>query len=193
MAPKTKITKEMIVDTAYDLLINEGGDALNSRGIAERLGCSTQPIYSYFKDMSELLNDVVQKARDGFVKSLFDKFDKKAAFLSLSLSYINIAVSNPNLFKFLLFSNYNHSLSPESLFELLKTKIDYKEVFGKFSEIYNMDEDSTRSIFVRIWEYVHGTASYVAVGESFTKESEERLTNTINEIVRGEMMRRNFG
>lgn len=193
MAPKTKISKEMIVDTAYNILINEGGEALNSRFIAERLGCSTQPIYSYFKDMKDLLNEVVLKARDSFFTLLFESFDKKSPFFSLSISYIQLASKNANLFKFLMFNHYSDDLSSYAIYKVLKSKIDYKSIFGKFSTLYNMDEKSTESIFLRIWEYVHGTASYVAVGETFNKDSEERLTNTINEIVRGEMMRKSFG
>lgn len=193
MAPKTKITREMIIDTAYEILITDGGDALNSRGIAERLGCSTQPIYSYFKDMNTLIEEVQTKAENAFIQKLFASLDKKNIFYSASLSYINIAVENKNLFKFLMFGHYSKRVSPDALLALLSEKINYKDIFGKFSELYNMDEVSVKSIFYRIWEYVHGVASYIAVGESYTKDTEERLTHTINEIVRGEMMRRNFG
>ncbi|MDE6210361.1 MAG: TetR/AcrR family transcriptional regulator [Clostridia bacterium] len=47
-----KITKDSILDCAVELI--RQGDELSARNIAKRLGCSTQPIYSVFKNMAEL-------------------------------------------------------------------------------------------------------------------------------------------
>ena len=44
MPPKARITRDMILDAAFDLVRAEGHEALNVRTLAKRLGCSTQPI-----------------------------------------------------------------------------------------------------------------------------------------------------
>ena len=46
------VTKEDILKSAVDL-IRKGG-TLSARNISKNLGCSTQPIYSLFLNMSEL-------------------------------------------------------------------------------------------------------------------------------------------
>ena len=53
MAPKSKINAQMIADVSYEILKKEGEGALNARSIASGLECSTQPIYSYYKDMKD--------------------------------------------------------------------------------------------------------------------------------------------
>ena len=43
MPPKTKITKEMIVQAAVEVATQSGYEAINARTVSERLHCSTQP------------------------------------------------------------------------------------------------------------------------------------------------------
>ena len=54
MGRKTKITKEMILDAAYELLDEAGIGAVAIKSIAARLGCSTQPVSWHFGSMTEL-------------------------------------------------------------------------------------------------------------------------------------------
>ena len=54
MPPSTKITREMILKTGYELVMTSGIESVNSRSIAKMLGCSTQPIFSQFPSMEEL-------------------------------------------------------------------------------------------------------------------------------------------
>lgn len=61
MSATKKITKNMIVDAALEIFRAEGFDAVTSRRVALRLGCSTQPIYFEYKNMDELKDDIVKK------------------------------------------------------------------------------------------------------------------------------------
>lgn len=45
--PKQRITKEMVVDAAFELAREGGMEEVLVKRIAERIGCSVQPIYSY--------------------------------------------------------------------------------------------------------------------------------------------------
>ena len=49
--PKQKITKEMVVDTAFDIARKDGMDRVLIKKIAGKLGCSVQPIYSYCQNI----------------------------------------------------------------------------------------------------------------------------------------------
>ena len=44
--PKQKITKEMIIETAFEIVRKEGLENLLVKNIAAKLNCSVQPIYS---------------------------------------------------------------------------------------------------------------------------------------------------
>ena len=44
--PKQRITKEMVVDAAFEIARNDGMEQVMVKNIAEKIGCSVQPIYS---------------------------------------------------------------------------------------------------------------------------------------------------
>ena len=62
MPPKAKVTREMILDAAFDLVRSEGQGALNVRALARCLGCSTQPILYNFATMEALTAAVYERA-----------------------------------------------------------------------------------------------------------------------------------
>ena len=45
--PKQRITKEMVVEAAFEIARNDGMEQVLVKNIAEKIGCSVQPIYSY--------------------------------------------------------------------------------------------------------------------------------------------------
>ena len=45
--PKQKITREMVIEAAFDIARREGMEKVIVKNIADKLGCSVQPIYSY--------------------------------------------------------------------------------------------------------------------------------------------------
>ena len=61
--PKQKITKEMVVEAAFELARSGGVENISVKEIAQKVGCSVQPIYSYCENMGELRKDVGLMAR----------------------------------------------------------------------------------------------------------------------------------
>ena len=53
MPPKVKITKEMIIDAAFEIARSEGAENINARTVSKKLGCSTQPVMYHFKRSEE--------------------------------------------------------------------------------------------------------------------------------------------
>ena len=70
MAPKVKITREMIVDAALAVIRDSGSPSLNARAIADRLNCSTQPVLYQFKTMEEIREAVYAAADDLHTKTI---------------------------------------------------------------------------------------------------------------------------
>ena len=62
MPPKQKFTKEDIVEAAFNVVREQGWEALSQRSIAKKLNASIGPIYSYLKSMTNLEEAVIEKA-----------------------------------------------------------------------------------------------------------------------------------
>ena len=58
--PRQRITKEMVVEAAFSLAREGGMEKVLVKNIAERIGCSVQPVYCYCRNMDGLRADVVE-------------------------------------------------------------------------------------------------------------------------------------
>ena len=54
MARKISVTKEMVKSAAFAIMREEGMDGLTARRLADKTGCSTQPIFRIYENMNEL-------------------------------------------------------------------------------------------------------------------------------------------
>jgi len=90
MPPSTKITKEMILEAGYELVITSGIESVNSRSIAKMLGCSTQPIFSQFPSMEELRQGIHNYASQKFEQDVSCWADSDSFMLSSYLKVTNL-------------------------------------------------------------------------------------------------------
>ena len=118
MPPKLKITEKMILDTAFSIVRMEGEEKLTVRRIAEKPGCSTQPVLYHFRSVEEIRSAVYEMAdvhHSSFLKEIQEDCDHP--LLSIGLHYIRFAVKETELFRFFLmctdlFSAIMKALSP---------------------------------------------------------------------------------
>ena len=97
--PKQKITREMVVDAAFHLAREGGMERVLVKGIAARLGCSVQPIYSCFRNMEELRRAVERRTADYMADWLSARLDPASLFQSTGRAYVRFAREEPELFK----------------------------------------------------------------------------------------------
>ena len=62
MPPKAKVTREMILQTVFQITREQGFEAVNARSIAESLNCSTRPIFTCYENMEELKKEFLDCA-----------------------------------------------------------------------------------------------------------------------------------
>ena len=105
MSATKKITKDMIVDAALEIFRAEGFDAVTSRRVAFKLGCSTQPIYFEYKNMDELKNDIVKKVV-GQLNEIFTSLSNDGkeepdefVYRSFGLSFLKFVQADPFVFR----------------------------------------------------------------------------------------------
>ena len=97
--PKQRITKEMVVNAAFEIARADGMEQVMVRNIAERIGCSVQPIYSYCKNMDGLRRDVVGRVRIFIQEYVTAHIREDDLFRSTGKSYIQFAQEEPHLFR----------------------------------------------------------------------------------------------
>ena len=97
--PKQKVTREMVVEAAFQIAREQGMEQVLVKNLAARLNCSTQPIYSYAENMDQLRQTVEEETLrfvDRFVKKRIDPDD---LFRSIGRAHIAFAEEEPHLFK----------------------------------------------------------------------------------------------
>ena len=104
MGRKVRITKEMILQAAYELLDESGIGAVAIKAIAAKLDCSTQPVSWQFGSMQELKKELFQYSIIQLYGSLAEEMTGKNsidAFFATGVRYISNACDHPNVFRFL--------------------------------------------------------------------------------------------
>lgn len=101
--PKQRITKEMIVDAAFDIARSSGMEQVMVKNIADKLGCSVQPIYSYCKNMEGLRQEVAMRVCQFIEEYTAVRVDRNDLFRSTGKAYIQLSKEEPYLFKIFIF------------------------------------------------------------------------------------------
>ncbi len=97
--PKQRITKEMVVDAAFEIARSSGMEQVMVKTLADKIGCSVQPIYSYCKNMNGLREDVIAKTNLFIQHYVMAHMDKNDTFRSTGQAYIQLAKEEPHLFR----------------------------------------------------------------------------------------------
>lgn len=159
MPPKSKFTREQLIDEALNLVREQGMDALTTRALAKRLGTTVSPIFTVFDNLEALQTEVKQAAKELYGKYIKEGLEEKPEFKGVAKKYILFAKEEPKLFRFLFMSkamvgktkDYN-PIIPDN----------YKIVFGAFRETYSLSENGAKRLFVHVGVYLHGLATLFA-------------------------------
>lgn len=159
MAPKAKISKEMIINTAFNIVRKEGVDKVTARSISKQLNCSTQPVLYYFSTVEDIKRIVYKKADQFHSDYIMNtKADCKNPMLAIGMNYITFAIEERNLFHFLFQSN---EFSGVSMLNLLETE-ELLPLLTVLQKELDMSVEDTREVFSTLFIFVHGYASLYA-------------------------------
>lgn len=109
MPPKVIFTKQTILEASIQLIRSKGGSAFTIRNIAAQMGGSTQPIYRLYQNQEELEKELLLEISRNMVKRMAEREKDHSDFLAIGLAYIQFAIDEPELLKFLYFSGRNKS------------------------------------------------------------------------------------
>ncbi len=186
MPPKTKFSKEDVINTAFDIVRQSGMGGLSTRTVARKLNCSTMPVYSVLKSKTNLEEQIIRKAFD----ILYDyqtTLRTGDIFIDMGAGYVVFAKNETHLFRCITeernvelhrYYNDNHFIL------LIKQLSDYPLVKG-------LTDTEIMKFFIQGWTYSHGLAHLVNTGYLDISEEEiceylvftgERYINGFNEL-----------
>ncbi len=164
-APKAKSTREMIVQAAFEMARQEGAECINARSVAQRLGCSTQPVMYHFKTIS-LLKEAAYQRADEFHSDYIAQPHSDDPMKDIGLNYIRFAAEEKNLFRFLFQSD---AFSGSTILDLIESG-ELRPVIGILSKEADITEEQAKAVFHAVFLCVHGYASILANNELICNE-----------------------
>ena len=184
MPPKVKITKEDIIRTAVDLVRQRGIDAINARAIATALSCSTQPIFSNFATMDELLYDVLGAAQQCCIEYMEREVasGRYPAYKANGMAYIRFAKEENELFKLLYMRDRRTETFAEN-----RTLTDQMEALVQ--QYTGLEGDDIALFHLEMWACVHGIA--VMFATSYLDLDWELVSKMITDVYQG--LRHRYG
>ena len=178
MPPKARITKEMIVEEAFQIARTQGADKITARSVAQRLQCSTQPVLYYFATVEEIKEAVYQRADAYHSHWLMDSVDDDG-MLGIGIRYVRFAAEERNLFHLLLQPG---AFSGASLNDLVSAE-ELNPIIQVLRQETGVTEDAAREIFSTLFVFVHGYASLLANNEM--KLEEDQLALSLKKVFFG--------
>jgi len=158
MPPRAKITKEMVIDAAFEVTRAMGAENVNARTVSKKLGCSTQPVMYHFTKIEDMKKAVYAKLNWFHTEYLMDVNPCESVMLGIGLNYIRFAVEEPNLFRFLFQSGF----AVENSVLHMADAPELKPVLSAMQEEMALNEEQTKEIFLTLALFVHGYASIIA-------------------------------
>lgn len=158
MPPKAKITKDMVINAAFEVARETGVENINARTVSKKLNCSTQPVMYHFATIEELKQSAYTKADWYHTEYLMHiPESQEDIMLGIGLNYIRFAIEEPHLFRFLFQSGF---AVENSLIEMINSE-ELKPVISAMQEAMNVNIEQTKEVFITLALFVHGYASII--------------------------------
>src|SRR5574344_2052106 len=159
MPTKIRISKDMILDAAFEIVRKEGTEKLSNRELANKLKCSIRPIYYQFENVEEMQKELYYKIEKYFYEFLLDnKIEGVPQYKQVGVNYIKFAKKEKKLFQTLFMSETG--LTPDAF--VSKQGENYKEVEKLIKISTNLQENDIKDFHTKMWIFCHGIATLVA-------------------------------
>lgn len=176
MPTTIRITKEMILNAAFDITRNEGIEKLSNREIAKKMNCSIRPIYYQFKNSEELYKELYNKINSYFYDFIMKNIaDDIPHYKQIGINYIKFAQEETNLFKVLFMSPARNL--PNTFVETDKT--GFAGVVAAIKLSTHLSDKDIKSFHTKMWIFVHGIAT-LTVSRSF-KFTDEQIKDLLSQ------------
>ena len=190
MPPKIKYTKEKIIKASLDLIRAEGMDALTARSLSKKLGSSVVPIFTFFKNMNELQEEIIINIKKVYSQYVQEGLKESLAFKGVGKQYILFAKQEPKFFQILFMSEKKNS-TMENFLSLMDDY--YEEILNTLQTTYQLEYSLAKKLYIHMLFYTHGIASLCATKVLILEEAEisDILTEAFTAIMKEMKVNRN--
>ena len=158
MPPKSRITKDMILQAAVEVVRQNGFESVNARTVSQHLHCSTQPVMYHFSTIDSLKRAAYAQVDQLHSEYMMRILPDRDPILGIGLNYIRFAVEEPQLFRFLFQSGY---AKENSLLEMIDSE-ELAPVLAVMQAGVGLSMEKTKEIFLTVSLFAHGYASIIA-------------------------------
>lgn len=182
MPKKQQFTKEDVMNTAFEIVKNQGFEGLNARKIAKELNSSVHPIFNHYDNMEELSKAIYEKMKNIYHEYMLKGIDKENPYKGTGLSYIKFAKDYPEFFKLMFMGKTN--LNAENF--MMSDEIS-DEIIKAGQKLTGFSYEEQKRFHVKVWIFTHGIASLIATKTvDFTEnEIDNILQTTVRQMVLG--------
>ncbi len=179
--PRQKITREQVIEAAFQLAREKGMEGVLVKELASRLHCSVQPIYTYCGSMEEL-REAVEERTAAFVREYAARHrDQSEPFRSAGLAYLRLAREEPHLYR-IFFSRRQRGGSWE---ELYRREAD-PEQGAELARELGLSEEAARRLHLHMLLYNAGVGHVLAAfqGEMDVETAAKQLESAYQAFLR---------
>ena len=184
--PKQRITKNMVVDAAFKIARQRGMEQVLVKNIADELGCSVQPIYSYCKNMDGLREEVGHKARDFIQEYIVSHIDKNDLFRSTGRAYIQLAKEEAHILKIFILQKRRNISSLKDIYEMETNP----QIAQAIAEDLDINVETARHLHLNMLIYTIGLGTIFSVSspgipiEEIFLQQEQAHQASVNDVLR---------
>lgn len=149
MPPKAKYSREEIIEKAFEIAREKGIDEVTAREVAKALGTSSSPIFTAFKNMEEVQNEVRRLAMNKFEGFISDALNYTPAFKYVGMKMIEFAKREPKLFQLIWMREYNESETFAMFFDGLGNTV--KVCIQIIQKDYALSKEEAEMLFRQVW------------------------------------------
>ncbi len=178
MPPKAKFSKEEIINKAFEIVKTEGPNALTARSLGISLNSSSRPIFTVFKNMDEIYDEVIKKSKEVFDEYIEKGLKEDKAFRGTGIQYITFAIQEPILFHLLFMSGNSKKIEFENILQLYEK--NYDNIISAIKNEYGLSSIDADRLYKHLWVYTHGIATLCATKTCTFTETE--ISDMIKEV-----------
>jgi len=184
MPPKAKYTKEEVARSALDIIKEEGINALTARSLGARMGTSSRPVFTAFKNMDEVKWEARELAMREFEQYAGDFENYTPAFKRIGMLMVSYAINEPELFKLLFMQEHPHGQSFEDTISDLGSMAEVS--IGLIERDYEMTREQAKILFEQMWVHTFGIGALCAM--KVCDFTEEEISEKLGQVCAGMVM-----
>ena len=167
MSQKPKFSRDVVIELAFETARESGFEKISARKIAKKLNSTVSPIFTLFKNMDELKEEVINKGWL-LVKDYLKEADLYTpSFKMRGYQLVKFAKEEPNLFKMLMMQKGKE----DSFFAVFPLLSEFNSDLEDLSNEYDISITEAKEMFKQLAIIAFGICSFIINnGYDFTDE-----------------------